>query len=88
MSENNNIENIESPSNIEKDVEEVETIQPKKKQLSLKQLEHLNNIRIKALEKKKEIKLNKMKEYQEKKPKTNILDTIRLACALDKHPSS
>ncbi len=31
MSENNNIENIESPSTIEKDVEEVETIQPKKK---------------------------------------------------------
>jgi hypothetical protein len=38
MSENNNIENIESlrfdglesPSNIEKDVEEVEAIQPKK----------------------------------------------------------
>ena len=56
MSENNNIENIESPSNIEKDVEDVEVIQPKKKQLSLKQLEHLNNIRVKALEKKKEIK--------------------------------
>ncbi len=51
MSENNNIENIE----IEKDVEEVEAIQPKKK-LSLKQLEHLNNIWVKALEKKKEIK--------------------------------
>ena len=50
MSENNNIENIE------KDVEEVETILPKKKQLSLKQLKHFNNIRIKALEKKKEIK--------------------------------
>jgi hypothetical protein len=29
MSENNNIENIESPSNIEKDVEEVETTNPK-----------------------------------------------------------
>ena len=52
MSENNNIEKIE----IEKDVEEIEAIHPKKKQLSLKQLEHLNNIRIKALEKKKEIK--------------------------------
>ena len=65
MSQDNNIE-------IEKEVEEVEeVIQPKKKQLSLKQLEHLNNIRVKALEKKKEIKLNKMKEYQEKKPKTD-----------------
>ncbi len=54
MSENNKIENIE----IEKDVEEVEAIYPKKEHLSLKPLEHLNNIRIKALEKKKEIKLN------------------------------
>ena len=70
MSENNNIENIE----IEKDVEEVEAIQPKKKQLSLKQLEHLNNIRIKALEKKKEIKLNKMKEYQEKNQKPTVVE--------------
>ena len=57
-----NIENIE----IEKEVEEVEVIQPKKKQLSLKQLEHLNNIRVKALEKKREIKLKKNKEYEEK----------------------
>ncbi len=56
---------------IEKEVEDAEVIQPKKKQLSLKQLEHLNSIRIKALEKKREIKLNKMKEYQEKKPKTD-----------------
>lgn len=67
MSENNNIE-------IEKDVEEVESIQPKKKQLSLKQLEHLNNIRVKALEKKKEIKLNKMKEYQEKNQKQTVVE--------------
>ena len=77
-----NIENIESlrfdglesPSNIEKEVEEVEVIQPKKKQLSLKQLEHLNNIRVKALEKKKEIKLNKMKEYQEKNQKPTVVE--------------
>ncbi len=74
MSENNNIENIESPSNIEKDVEDVEVIQPKKKQLSLKQLEHLNNIRVKALQKKKEIKLNKMKEYQEKNQKQTVVE--------------
>jgi hypothetical protein len=40
---------------IQKEVEEVEVIQPKKKQLSLKQLEHLNNIRIKALEKKEKL---------------------------------
>ena len=55
-----NIENIE----IEKEVEEVEVIQPKKKQLSLKQLEHLNNIRVKALEKKREIKLQKRKNMK------------------------
>jgi hypothetical protein len=70
MSENNNIENIQ----IEKDVEDVEVIQPKKKQLSLKQLDHLNNIRVKALEKKKEIKLNKMKEYQEKNQKQTVIE--------------
>jgi spore germination cell wall hydrolase CwlJ-like protein len=59
---------------IEKEVEEVEVIQPKKKQLSSKQLEHLNNIRVKALEKKKEIKLNKMKEYQEKNQKPTVVE--------------
>ena len=77
-----NIENIEilrfdgleSPSNIEKEVEEVEVIQPKKKQLSLKQLEHLNNIRVKALEKKREIKLQKNKEYEEKNQKPTVVE--------------
>jgi tellurite resistance-related uncharacterized protein len=59
---------------IEKEVEDAELIQPKKKQLSLKQLEHLNNIRIKALEKKREIKLNKMKEYQEKNQKPTVVE--------------
>jgi hypothetical protein len=59
---------------IEKEVEDAEVIQPKKKQLSLKQLEHLNNIRIKALEKKREIKLNKMKEYQEKNQKPTVVE--------------
>ena len=43
---NNNFEDIEPPE-----------IQPKqKKELSQKQIEHLNNIRVKALEKKKEMK--------------------------------
>ena len=65
-----NIENIE----IEKEVEEVEVIQPKKKQLSLKQLEHLNNIRVKALEKKREIKLQKNKEYEEKNQKPTVVE--------------
>ena len=65
-----NIENIE----IEKEVEEVEVIQPKKKQLSLKQLEHLNNIRVKALEKKREIKLQKNKEYENKVVKPEVIE--------------
>jgi hypothetical protein len=59
---------------IEKEVEEVEVIQPKKKQLSLKQLEHLNNIRVKALEKKREIKLNKNKEYENKVVKPEVIE--------------
>ena len=59
---------------IEKEVEEVEVIQPKKKQLSLKQLEHLNNIRVKALEKKREIKLKKNKEYEEKGKKQEVIE--------------
>ena len=36
--------------------EQIEQI-PKKKKLSQKQIDHLNNIRVKALEKKREIKL-------------------------------
>jgi hypothetical protein len=64
---NNNYENLE----IEKEVEEV--VVPQKKELSQKQIEHLNNIRVKALEKKKEIKLNKMKEYQEKNQKQTVI---------------
>ena len=59
---------------IEKEVEEVEVIQPKKKQLSLKQLEHLNNIRVKALEKKREIKLKKNKEYENKVTKPEVIE--------------
>ena len=35
-----------------------------KKELSQKQIDHLNNIRIKALEKKKIIKLQKMKDLE------------------------
>ncbi len=37
------------------DIEEVVVIHPKKKELSQKQLKHLNNVRVKALEKKREI---------------------------------
>ncbi len=39
-------------------------IPKKKKELSQKQIEYLINIRVKALEKKREIKLKKNKEYE------------------------
>jgi hypothetical protein len=61
MSEQQFIEDTE----IEAANENVE-IPKKKKELSQKQIEHLNNIRVKALEKKREIKLKKNKEYEEK----------------------
>ncbi len=47
----------------------------KKKQLSEHQIEHLNKIRVKALERKREIKLQKHKQYEEecrKKRQENI----------------
>ena len=53
--------------------EEIQQPQIKKKKLSQKQIDHLNNIRVKALEKKREIKLKKNEEYKtsyEKKGKS------------------
>ena len=44
--------------------EEIQQPQIKKKELSQKQIDHLNNIRIKALETKREIKLKKNEEYK------------------------
>ena len=55
-------------------VQEIETGK-KKKQLSEHQIEHLNKIRVKALERKREIKLQKHKQYEEecrKKRQENI----------------
>jgi hypothetical protein len=46
----------------------------KKKELSQKQIEHLNNIRVKALEKKREIKLKKNKEYENKVTKSEVIE--------------
>ena len=45
------------------DEEQIEQL-PKKKELSQKQIDHLNNIRVKALERKREIKLQKHEEYK------------------------
>lgn len=49
------------------DVQEEEQLETgkKKKQLSEHQIEHLNKIRVKALERKREIKLQKHKQYEE-----------------------
>ncbi len=65
--ENNNNENLQETVKTE------EIVPPKKKELSQKQIKHINNLntRVKALEKKKEIKINKMREYQGKKTKTH-----------------
>ena len=69
MSEQQFIEDTE----IEAANENVE-IPKKKKELSQKQIEHLNNIRVKALEKKREIKLKKNKEYEEKGKKQEVIE--------------
>ena len=55
--------------------------QIKKKELSQKQIDHLNNIRVKALEKKREIKLNKNEEYKKQamKKKVNPVQQIEPA---------
>ena len=50
------------PNEQEEQIEQQPQI--KKKELSQKQIDHLNNIRVKALEKKREIKLKKNEEYK------------------------
>ena len=55
------------------DVDE-NTIKPKKKQLSEQKLQHLQNIRVKALEKKKE-----MKEITEKANKLKEIESLKKA---------
>jgi hypothetical protein len=49
-------------------------ISKKKKELSQNQLDHLNNTRVKALEKKREIELKKNKEYEEKVKKHEVIE--------------
>ena len=64
---------IEVPENEQTD--DIELSQPKKKrELSQKQIEHLNNIRIKALERKREIKLKKNEEYKNKVSKPEVIE--------------
>ena len=56
-------EPIPNEQNDNNDEEQIEQL-PKKKELSQKQIDHLNNIRVKALERKREIKLQKHEEYK------------------------
>jgi len=70
----NNNENIGPIEEVEPEQQQIETGK-KKKQLSEHQIEHLNKIRVKALERKREIKLQKHKQYEEecrKKRQENI----------------
>ena len=70
----NNSENIGPIEEPEPEQQQIETGK-KKKQLSEHQIEHLNKIRVKALERKREIKLQKHKQYEEecrKKRQENI----------------
>ena len=54
------IPNEQNDNNEEEQIEQI----PKKKELSQKQIDHLNAIRGKALERKREIKLQKHEEYK------------------------
>ena len=47
---------------------------PKEKKSYHKNIEHLNNIRVKALEKKREIKLKKNEEYKNKVSKPEVIE--------------
>ena len=51
--------------------QEIQQAKPKK-ELSQRQKEHLENIRVKALERKREIKLMKNKQYEEKVSKLKV----------------
>ena len=69
-----NNENIGPVDDVQEEEQLLETGK-KKKQLSEHQIEHLNKIRVKALERKREIKLQKHKQYEDecrKKRQENI----------------
>ena len=55
----------------EEELTEIKQAKPKK-ELSQKQKEHLDTIRVKALERKREIKLMKNKQYEEKVSKLKV----------------
>jgi len=61
---NNDIKEVEKAEEIKQDTP-IEGTDKKKKQLSEIQIQHLNAIRVKALERKREIKLQKHKQYEE-----------------------
>ena len=54
---------IPNEQNDNNDEEQIEQL-PKKKELSQKQIDHLNAIRGKALERKREFKLQKHEDYE------------------------
>ena len=58
------IPNEQNDNNNEQEEQIEQQPQTKKKELSQKQIDHLNNIRVKALERKREIKLQKHEEYK------------------------
>ena len=68
------IENIENEEEIQQQP------QIKKQELSQKQIDHLNNVRVKALEKKREIKLKKNEEYKKQamEKKVNPIQQIEI----------
>ena len=78
MSEQNLVEIPENGQNENIEVPETQAgaqrCGMKKKELSQKQIEHLNNIRVKALEKKREIKLKKNEEYKNKVSKPEVIE--------------
>ena len=78
MSEQNLVEIPETGQNENIEVPETQAgaqrCGMKKRELSQKQIEHLNNIRVKALEKKREIKLKKNEEYKNKVSKPEVIE--------------
>jgi len=78
MSEQNLVEIPENGQNENIEVPETQAgaqrCGMRKKELSQKQIEHLNNIRVKALEKKREIKLKKNEEYKNKVSKPEVIE--------------
>ncbi len=65
--ENNNNENLQETVKTE------EIVPPKKKELSQKQIKYLNNTRVKALKKKKKLKILKWEKIKKKNQKPIVI---------------